>query len=165
MSEHRAKPADLCMADAMPFQQHHEYRTTLAVETVLQPRFFLDVRSNLRAGDAITICRFRDRSWQALIALAEVRVVAIGSDGVALHLRGQIETMPTPAAGDPSPDGGEAPAVAPRVRYAGADWRAEHKGFGRWSVLDGDGREVAGNLDKETAAAIVRGDAPAAGSA
>jgi len=159
MAEHRAKSADLCMADAMPFQQHHEYRTTLPIADVLSDRFFLDARANLRVGDAITICRFADRAWRQLTEIADVRVASIGDDGVRLHLRGEIEAIPVaeaPAVPIPEP-------LSPAERYAGPDWTATHRGFGRWAVLDATGREMAGNLDKETAVRVARGDLPLPG--
>ena len=94
MTELRARAGDLRMADAMPFQQHHEYRTTHGIREVLNERYFLNLRSNLRVGDTIAICRYVDQSWERLAEVADVRVVEIGSEGVRLHLRGEAESIP-----------------------------------------------------------------------
>lgn len=88
MNELRAKPGDLCIADAMPFQQHHEYRCTHPIADVLHDKFFLPLRGQLYPGDAITICRFdkidAQRRDAKLIEVATVRVVASGPNATAV---------------------------------------------------------------------------------
>lgn len=49
----------------------------------------------------------------------------------------------------PAPKREPEPVVAPGAR------RADHKGFGRWYVIDADGKEIAGPLTKEEAEAQV----------
>ncbi len=140
----RARPGDLCMADAMPFQQHHEYRTHLDIEAVLaDPAFFLNVRDRLRPGDAVTICRYEDRSFRRVVAVADARVTAVSGTAVELHRRGGADEIPAGRGG----------------------WKARwvNQNF-LWGVYDGGGRRVVKGLDKETAQAVARGDLPVPGA-
>ena len=96
MSELRARPSDICMSDAMPFQQHWEYRTTWPIKDVLHDKFFLSLRAQLRAGDGINICRYDgadiNHKGISLIEFATVRVIASGaaSEVVKVSLVGEI---------------------------------------------------------------------------
>lgn len=123
MSELRAKPSDLCMADAMPFNQHYEYRTTWPLSELLHDRFFLPVRDQLRAGDQITLCRFdsTDERSKQLVEIVAVRVkrAGRGHDTVPLHAIGRVEI------------------VAEAGQAAGA--LSVARGFaGKWRVMKGE---------------------------
>jgi hypothetical protein len=104
MNEHRACPPDLCIAEAMPFQQHHEYRTHLPIADVVHDQFFLPLRGQLYAGDSITICRFdranAGRRDAVLVEVATVRVVASGprADAVPLVMVGDVVKVAADAA-------------------------------------------------------------------
>lgn len=74
MSEVRAKATNMCMADAMPFNQHWEYWDTVPVSEMLDQMFFLPVRNMLRAGDQVCLTRFDD-TRETLLEVATVRVV------------------------------------------------------------------------------------------
>lgn len=155
-NDHRAKQGDLCMSDAMPYQQHHEYRTTLPLSEVLHDKFFLSVSGNLRVGDNITICRYdrvdvQHRSSK-LLEIADVRVAETGKEFVRLHIR-VVETIEAKA---------EEPVKASHVVTAFVQGNGEAK----WNVgksaydVKVDGKVVATVADKETAKSIARGDIP-----
>lgn len=107
MNDHRARPADLCMSDAMPWQQHWEYRTTLPLADILHERFFLPVRTTLRPGDSVTFCRYdmQDVTHKRcrLLEIATARVVASGekAEAVPLFVIGGIQRI--------EPEASEAP--------------------------------------------------------
>ena len=159
--DERAKPGDLCMADAMPFQQHHEYRTHVPIEDLINDeRFFLNVKDNLRPGDSITICRYADNTFRKLIEVADVRVIETSNVAVRIHQRGEVERVA-------EPESSNAPSVAAKTDPTGgaqfadnSDWTAKHRQFGKWEVFDGEGNLVAENLDKESAFGVARGDLP-----
>jgi len=102
MNEHRAKTLDMCMANAMPYQQHYEYRTTLALSEVINDKFFLPMRGQLYPGDSITLCRLNStngsRKDTILSEVATVRVISAGDDGVPLKLIGEIVKIEAPVA-------------------------------------------------------------------
>lgn len=91
MSEERLKAVDLCMAEAVPFQQRHECRISCPIEEVLDGAYFTAVKANLRAGDVISVCRYADASFQKVLQWAELRVMEISPDKFRLHLRDTIE--------------------------------------------------------------------------
>lgn len=99
MNDLRAKPGDICMSDASPFQQHWEYRTVYPLAGILNDRFFLPLRDQLRAGDSVTICRYDTNDYNSreaqLLEVADVRVVCSGRehDVVKLHVRGEVESL------------------------------------------------------------------------
>ena len=81
----RLKNGDLAMCDAMPFGQHFEARTTHPVEQCLHPDFFMNVRTNLRAGDRINVVRYDNDTWKRVLEVIEgVRVVYVDNMGVEL---------------------------------------------------------------------------------
>lgn len=107
MNEYRLKPTDICMADAMPWQQHWEARTTWPLAEVLHDKFFLNMRTQLRAGDAITLCRYSgtDPTHRnvKLLEVATLRVIEAGerAEAVPIALIGEISTFgdsPAPSA-------------------------------------------------------------------
>lgn len=75
----KINPRDICMADAMPFQQHHEARTVATFEqlcTELTPKTFVGL-ANLRVGDSIIVAAFENNKWEVMTGIAEVRVVRV----------------------------------------------------------------------------------------
>ena len=100
MTEHRANSNDLCMASAMSFQQHHEYRTILPLDDIIaMPRFFLNVAANLRIGDKIALCRYnalssaQEHRGVTLLETAEVRVAAMTREAVTLHITRPVDIV------------------------------------------------------------------------
>lgn len=94
--ERRCRPDDLCMSDAMPFQQHHEVRTTYPLSECINNRFFLDVRSRINAGDIIRMCRYVNDTWNEVIEIAEVAVLASDNTGVDITTTREIMKLGTP---------------------------------------------------------------------
>lgn len=81
----RLKNGDLAMADAMPFGQHFEARTVYPVDQCLNSDFFMNVRSNLRAGDRVNIVRYDNDTWRQVLEVIEgVRVISVDNLGVEL---------------------------------------------------------------------------------
>ena len=91
MSELKAKPGNLVMAEAMPFGQHHTYHDVYPVEMMLDQRFFASLRSNLRAGDLIRLVSVRD---DRVIEEIDAVVVQILANGVDLRPRCDLIFFP-----------------------------------------------------------------------
>lgn len=157
MNEYRAKANDLCMADAMPFHQHFEYRTTLPLDDALHDQFFLPVANNLRPGDEVTLVSYDrppgPRHDARIVEIATVRVVEKGRDRVELHRIGDIERIPRRAVID-----NEDPA--PREAYVSGDGKAVWNVGARAYDIKVGGKVVASEPDKDKAAAMARGDIP-----
>lgn len=153
MNELRAKPGDLCMADAMPFQQHYEYRTTDPVGAVIHDKFFLPVAGNLRPGDQVTICRYDSGAHDCLIELGTVRVIEKAHDEIRLFQIGEVSHIQPPK---PT----EADAVEPVPGFIQGD------GAVKWNIgtmkhdVVLDGVVIASCDKKEDALAIAGGQVP-----
>ena len=86
----RIRPQDIVNSNQSPFQTHHEARTEGDIEAVLNDQTaFLDVRSNLRVGDRVTICQYRkvDKKgayMEGLVGFVSSRVVENDSHHVLL---------------------------------------------------------------------------------
>ncbi len=95
MSDFRAKSGDLCMSDAMPWQQSWQYRTCLPIADVVNDDFFRSVQSMLRAGDSITVCQFDkfDARGAKLLAFVTVRVASSAPDAVKIVCVGDVVTV------------------------------------------------------------------------
>jgi hypothetical protein len=95
----QAKSNDMCMGEAMPFQQHYEYRTTLPLADVIHDKFFLPMRTQLYPGDSITLCRVNtatgSRRDSVLSEIATVRVISSSQGAVPLALL-SLETIDAP---------------------------------------------------------------------
>ena len=99
----RLSPVDLCMADAMPFQQHHEARVYgRNLEDVLTPSLLLNVRSNIQVGDEVVICGYADHTMRRLTQFVRVRVFSTQKDGVNFMVDGKVTDIPA-VEGDPEP--------------------------------------------------------------
>ncbi len=99
----RLNPVDLCMADAMPFQQHHEARVYgRNLEDVLTPSLLLNVRSNIKVGDEVVICGYADQTMRRLTQFVRVRVFSTQKDGVNFMVDGKVTDIPA-VEGDPEP--------------------------------------------------------------
>lgn len=146
----RLKPADLCMAEAMPFQQHHECRVAESLAEALGHDFFGNVRANLRPGDLVTVVGYEDDSWARVAQVAALRIVESG-ETVRYHLVGGIEDVAAAEAA------GETEPVA---HYSDGTWTVARRGNAKWCVLDGDGVVKAEGLDKKTADAVADGRRP-----
>lgn len=154
MNGNRAKAGDLCMSDAMPWCQHFEYRTDIALVDCIHHAFFLPVRGNLRDGDRVTLCRFGkiDKGSQSkLLEIAEVRVLTCKDKAVNIALVGDI------------------------VSFEHAHAKLESEAIAAESYIQGDGTvvwnpgkkvhevQVAGTVvfasaDRDEAFAVARGD-------
>lgn len=158
MNEYRAKAQDLCMAEAMPWHQHFEYRTTLPVRDVVHDAFFLPVAGNLRVGDRIEIVGY-DRPpgphhAARVVEIAAVRVVDKRSDAVELFQVGETVTVPRRAA----PKAEAAPRLA--ERYVPGDAKAVwNLGKRAYDIKVGD-EVLATEPDGDKAKAMARGDMP-----
>ena len=155
-------PQDLCMAESMPWQQHFECRTLHPLADVLNERFFHNVRSNLRPGDSIAICRFdRAPSSQGtgrLVEFCEVRIVGRTDAGVELYI--VREPVAIGAEADPA---ALTKAPVPDVRYITGSgevrWNPGRKSYD----IVCDGRLILSSIPrerKEWAQAVARGDEP-----
>lgn len=166
MTEQFCKPQDLCMTDAMPFQQRHECRTTLPLTDALTDRFFNNVRANLRAGDSIAICQYEaapgNHHKAKLVAFAEVRVSEIAPDAVKLF----VTRAPVDVAGQVFAAEGDDTIQGGGVRYVTGN------GLVRWNPgsksydIVVDGKVVVSGIPrerKEWAQAVARGDEPLPG--
>lgn len=90
MTELRARPLDVCMADTMPFSQRWACKTTWPLADVLNNQFFLNMRQSFRAGDVCRISRFdrndaNDREAK-MLETCEVIVVSSGPAAIAVEI-------------------------------------------------------------------------------
>ena len=89
MSE-RIKPQDITPTTQSPFMTVHAARCTQPLGEALEsPELFLSVRSNLRAGDQVTLCRFESGDPMKARVLEYVRVMITQSTPLAV----EFETM------------------------------------------------------------------------
>ena len=144
----RIKPNDLCMSDAMPFQQHHEARTTKPVEEVFDDKkSFLDVRGNLHVGDTVTICSYESisKNGDIMTDLQEFgsgRVVKIGLDEVVFQLSAPVVKVDA--------------IVVPAPRIAEEPRMKVLRGFaGVFRVEDAEGNVIDQFKDKASATEFV----------
>ena len=119
MNDLRVKPLDLCMSEAMPFQQHYELRTTHPIADVAHDQYFLPVRGQIYAGDQITICRFdkadATRREAKLLEVGVIRIVESGANAktVPVILMGPVVTVTPAAKIEPAkPDKADRPETA-----------------------------------------------------
>lgn len=163
MKDRFCNPQDLCMADAMPFQQHFECRTQRPLaEVVADPLYFNNVRSNLRAGDHISICRYEGEPGAhhdaRVVEFCEVRVVSTkrGDNVVVTVVRPIVEI---------AADGAAVEAAKPNEfkRYISGSgevrWNPGRKAY----EIVVDGAVVVAGISrerKEWAQAVARGDEP-----
>jgi len=105
MNEYRLKPLNFCMADAMPFQQHHEGRIAgrdLNDPEILTDHLLVDLRSNVKPGDQVVICGYQDQTWQRLTQFVTLRVVATDAKSVRFVKTSEIVSVPI-TEDDPAP--------------------------------------------------------------
>lgn len=154
MTEHRAKPGDLCMSDAMPFQQHWSYRTTLPLADAITDTFFLPVAPNLRPGDSITMVSYDRPSFGRVVEFSTVMVVEKRQDAVELVVTAAPEAVPARESAPASSDDGPAPEY---IRGNGkAVWNPGKRAY---DIKVGND-VVAVIADKDEAHKIARGDIP-----
>lgn len=76
----RLKPLNLCYASQSPFQAKHEARVDRPLDDLDLKEVFQDVQANLRVGDEVTICAYRESNWKQLMEIGVCRVVFQGKD-------------------------------------------------------------------------------------
>ena len=150
----RIKPADICMADASPFQQHYEVRTVHPLKQVAVGAAFTGLRAMLRPGDELSICQYDRHSYRSarLVAFCKVRVVQVDARSVEVT---------APYGGFEIPAAGSAAVAQPQadVLYSDGTWEAEWGGPTHlWRVKSGAGEILAKGLTKEGAERIASGD-------
>lgn len=83
--EWRCKQDDLHLVAQSPFGTHYACRTVHPIAKMMNPRYFLNQRMQLRVGDTIDIYRCENDKWQRIIEQAKsVTVVACDALGVEL---------------------------------------------------------------------------------
>ena len=132
----RLSPVDLCMADAMPFQQHHEARVFgRDINDVLTPELLLNVRSNIQVGDEVVVCGYSDEKMKRLTQFARVRVFSITKDGVNFIVDGEVTGIPM------AEDEPEMPKPEPKLKVV--------RGFNCYNVVDTKTDKVLKALKKK----------------
>ena len=149
----RAVPARFWLEADAQLGKHHTYSTHLDLERVMDPDFFMSVRSRLRAGDEIRVCQVIDDRVQRIADLLVVQVHARGIETMA------IRDVAVPGA-LADPDAPAAVASAPAPQYIRGDGEVKwNLGLRKWQVLLGN-EIVAAVLDKDRAYRIAQGDDP-----
>lgn len=74
MTQDRAIPGHMCMAEAVPFGQRFTYHTEHGLDAVLAPGYFLTVRSYFETGDEVRVVRIADGRVDAIVDLMAVEV-------------------------------------------------------------------------------------------
>lgn len=150
----RIKPADICMSDASPFQQHYEARTVHPLKQVAVDTAFTELRAMLRPGDEVSICQYDKADYRSarLVAFCKVRVVHVGARSVEV-------TPPYGAFEVPAPGSGAVVQPEADVLFSDGTWEAEWGGPTHlWRVKSGAGEILAKGLTKEGAERIASGD-------
>lgn len=129
----RAKVQDLEPASPLKFCTRSVLQTNDPRSAILEANYFLSCYNKIAPGDEITVaCMRDDATWDK--ADFEVVVAMPGSVVVS-----QITDW----------------------RHGGVQFlkglKAEHKGFGKWTVTDQAGNVVASGISKAEAAALVNG--------
>lgn len=99
---YRIKPQDLTPLNSSPFQTMHGARVQIPLTDALASEdLFLTVRSNLRAGDTVRICRYGSGDWTKarVLEFAEVIITQSTPKAVVFRLLGEIIDV---EAADPS---------------------------------------------------------------
>ncbi len=150
----RIRPNDFCMADASPFQQHYEARTTHPLPLVACGEAFMDLRHNLRPGDEVAICQYDKADYRSarLVAFCKIRVVKVEVASVEV-------TPPYDAFKVPSAESEPEAEAEPDILYSDGSWQAEWGGPSHlWRVKNGAGDVVAKGLAKDGADLIAKGN-------
>lgn len=154
MNDYRARAQDLCMNDAMPFQQQFQYRTTLPLRDIVHERFFLPLAPNLRPGDQIRMVSYDRPSGGSVLEIVDVIVANKRPNAVVIVLLGDVraiepcQSMPKPM---PTP---------PREKYAQGDAQAVWNVGKRAYDVKVGGKVVATEADQDKAKKMARGDVP-----
>lgn len=90
MSDLRARPLDVIMADHTPFGQRWSCKTTWPLGDVLNNEYFLNMRREFHAGDTVRISRFdrndpNDRAAK-MLETCEIIVVSSGPAVLAVEI-------------------------------------------------------------------------------
>ena len=113
--KYRISPSQLCMSDAMPFQQHFEARVAgRDIKDVISDQLFLNVNSNLKVGDEIVLCGYADQTWQTLQQFARLRVTSVSREAIKLLQEGDVVEIPV----DMQMEQGKKPESVVEVRRA-----------------------------------------------
>jgi len=77
---YRIKPLDLTPTNSSPFMSMHGARIQVPLDDALADAdLFMIVRSNLRAGDEVTICRYGPGDWTKARILERAKVLILQS--------------------------------------------------------------------------------------
>lgn len=90
---YRIKPQDLTPLNSSPFMTMHGARVTAPLKDVLaSEELFMTVRSNLRAGDRVQLCRYESGDWTRarLLECAEVIIRQSSPKAVLFRQLGEI---------------------------------------------------------------------------
>jgi hypothetical protein len=91
---YRIRHTQLCMADGMPFQQHHEARIAARnLEDVITDQLFMDVKANLREGDRVEIMGYHDTSFRLPTQFACVRIVHLSDKAVKVWMQEPVKDI------------------------------------------------------------------------
>lgn len=93
---YRLKPQDLTPLNSSPFMTMHGARVTYPIaDAIASLDFFLTVRSNLRSGDTVRLCRYASGDWTKarLVEFAEVIITQSTPKAVEFELMGVIRTV------------------------------------------------------------------------
>jgi hypothetical protein len=87
-SDLRIKPQDLTVTAPGPFMQKFAARCQMPLELmVASEELFLSVRSNLRPGDEVTLCRYAPGDYNNVPLLERCEVVVTNVTGDAVEYR------------------------------------------------------------------------------
>jgi len=94
--QHRIPTSDICMADAMPFQQHYEARIAIPMKDVGDMGLALHgACATLKAGDQVIVCAYKKRDWQVMTEIAVFRIVENNNRIKTIQV-GTTLSVPTP---------------------------------------------------------------------
>jgi hypothetical protein len=85
---YRIKPQDLTPLNSSPFMTMHGARVQIPLKDALASQaLFMTVRSNLRAGDTVRLCRYGPGDWTKARVLEFAEVIITQSTPIAVLFR------------------------------------------------------------------------------
>ena len=142
---YRIKPQDITVSGSSPFMTRHAARcTTPLADAVASEELFLNVRSNLRAGDQVLLCRYETGDWNKARVLEYVELIITQSTALAVEFEamGEVRTV-----GEAKPDL-EPEKSDPEL----AELKIEPDPQGGYNVVDANTGYVHKNFKTEPAA-------------
>lgn len=154
MPELRAFEGGLVMHEAVVHGQPFTYHSPHAMETLLQPGYWVGLVRRFQVGDTILLVSLQQNGGESRVVSLANCIVRTVSRETGVELFPYIGPVAVPvgqvAAPEPDPE-------QPAVLYATGDWSARFTPRGGWRVHDGDNKVLIRGLEEAQAKAVAAG--------